>query len=276
VTSGTAVTRPDVALLYYPSIYDFLWMAARTARFLASHNDTVLVPVLVQARDVLLDALYDAGTFQIIGAAQHSPEGIYWDDFLGNYGETVLGEDRLFSTALAVNTLIDIWTTGFAFSSPGRSRVSCQLQWRAGTPWAVKRTIESGIAFLAAELLAGNLALENAFFSGSMKSLSTNPFSYPATYSKFLNGTSLDPSKPFPPGDSGSSLVYAVRGLVNPTQYRDWLKQRWFGFPVPTTFDGFNTGGPAPWPYWSSPAMTYAMSLIALSNYVALEDCRGH
>lgn len=53
-------------------------MAARTARFLASHNETEEIPVLAQARDVLLEALYDAGTFQIIGAAQHNAEGTYW------------------------------------------------------------------------------------------------------------------------------------------------------------------------------------------------------
>ncbi len=35
---------------------------------------------------------------------------------------------------------------------------------------------------------------------------------------------------------------------------------------------GFNTPGSA-WPYWSSPAMTYAMSLIALANFQALQQC---
>ena len=284
-------------MLYYPSIYDFLWMAARTARFLASHNETTEVPVLSQARDVLLDALYEAGTYQIIGAAQHAPNGIYWyqflslffqedkylhesvrDDFLGDDGGVARGEDRLFSTALAVNTLIDIWTNGFAAFSSAEKQVggkkTCQLQWRSETPEAVKATIDSGVAFLSNEMLAGNLELENAFFSGSMKSLSTNPFSYPGTYSKYLNGTAVDPSMPnFPPGTSGTELVFAMRGLANSADYQKWLTRKWFGFTVPTTFDGFNTGGLGPWPYWSSPAMTYAMGLIALSNYVALEDC---
>jgi hypothetical protein len=38
------VARPDISLLYYPSIYDFLWMAARTARYLnAKGNATVRI-----------------------------------------------------------------------------------------------------------------------------------------------------------------------------------------------------------------------------------------
>ncbi len=34
IETGAATARPDIALLYYPSLYDFLWMAARTARYL--------------------------------------------------------------------------------------------------------------------------------------------------------------------------------------------------------------------------------------------------
>jgi hypothetical protein len=32
------------------------------------------------------------------------------DDFLGDYGQVERGEDRLFSTALAINMLIDVWS----------------------------------------------------------------------------------------------------------------------------------------------------------------------
>ncbi len=44
IETGAAVARPDISLLYYPSIYDFLWMAARTARYLnAKGNATVRI-----------------------------------------------------------------------------------------------------------------------------------------------------------------------------------------------------------------------------------------
>ncbi len=36
---------------------------------------------------------------------------------------------------------------------------------------------------------------------------------------------------------------------------------------------GFNDPN-SPWPYWSSPAMTHAMSLIALANFQALQQCQ--
>ncbi len=32
------------------------------------------------------------------------------DDFLGDYNGVERGEDRMFSTALAINTLIDVWS----------------------------------------------------------------------------------------------------------------------------------------------------------------------
>ena len=35
----------------------------------------------------------------------------HWDEFLGNYNGKIRGEDRIFSTALAVNVLLDTWTT---------------------------------------------------------------------------------------------------------------------------------------------------------------------
>ncbi len=82
---------------------------------------------------MLATALRDAGTQQLISSAQHNDNGAFWlipfrgkilssklfqswcgwasrDDFLGDYNGQALGEDRLFSTALAINALIDIWT----------------------------------------------------------------------------------------------------------------------------------------------------------------------
>lgn len=35
---------------------------------------------------------------------------IYWEEFLGNYGKKERNEDALFSTALALNALLDTWT----------------------------------------------------------------------------------------------------------------------------------------------------------------------
>jgi hypothetical protein len=54
-------------------------MSARTARFLTEGGaSTDKFPVLAQARDLLVSALRDAGTSQLIAAARSRVDGTYW------------------------------------------------------------------------------------------------------------------------------------------------------------------------------------------------------
>jgi hypothetical protein len=94
------------------------------------------IPAMARTRDRLTAALKGAGTQQLLASARHDAVGNYWcvvpplhcpppltwsthsthlifsirDDFLGDYNGVERGEDRMFSTALAINTLIDVWT----------------------------------------------------------------------------------------------------------------------------------------------------------------------
>ncbi len=130
---------------------------------------------------------------------------IFRDDFLGDYGGKVRGEDRLFSTALGINTLLDIWTVVSSSSSGYGAililfilcvliilimiiprlvqRYSCKLNWSEDVTPEVKNIVVGGIQFLSNELFSGKYQLNNAFFSGSMKTASTDPFAFPGTYS---------------------------------------------------------------------------------------------
>ena len=91
---------------------------------------------MARTRDRLTAALKGAGTQQLLASARHDAVGSYWcvvpplrclphlsgpltahtsslsirDDFLGDYNGVERGEDRMFSTALAINTLIDVWS----------------------------------------------------------------------------------------------------------------------------------------------------------------------
>jgi hypothetical protein len=60
------------------------------------------------------------GTDQILALATFVNQGAdmyYWDDFLGDndvgfFGQKLVrGEDRIFSTSVAINALIDTWST---------------------------------------------------------------------------------------------------------------------------------------------------------------------
>eukprot|EP01116_Phalansterium_solitarium_P022581 TRINITY_DN7514_c0_g1_i2.p1 TRINITY_DN7514_c0_g1~~TRINITY_DN7514_c0_g1_i2.p1 ORF type:complete len:640 (+),score=224.14 TRINITY_DN7514_c0_g1_i2:132-2051(+) len=263
IMSGTVAARPDISLLYYPSLYDFMWMVSRTA-FLLNQNAASLPPQMSQALQLLGDAMQSAGTAKLLELAQSDAKhGTYWDDFLGDAEKPPQGEDRLFSTALAVNTFISTWAQPTANSK-------CPMQWSASTPASVKSAVQSAAAFLNNQTLDGSLKLlpMNAFFSGSMKVNSCLPFSYPGNYNRFLNGTWFDPHNA---ANGVAEAVWGVEGYVPPVQYKAMLSQTWFNMSVPMEFDGFNSNGG--WPFWSSPSMTYSLSLLALSQYVIIDEC---
>jgi len=63
------------------------------------------------------------GTQQILNrmenktSAKTGEKQAYWVEFLGNYDGKERAEDSVFSTAVVMNTLIDIWTIGSDSSS---------------------------------------------------------------------------------------------------------------------------------------------------------------
>ncbi len=96
------------------------------------------------------------------------------------------------------------------------------------------------------------------------------PFSYPFNHCSFLNGTKVDPHGGFP--DNAQELTFGMEGIIDEKEYSKMLNQTWFGSAVPianvTTRD-FNTAG-SWFPFWSSPAMTYAAALRAFVNFNSL------
>jgi hypothetical protein len=50
------------------------------------------------------------GMQYLIEKSNCNDEVCFWDEFLGNYADKVRGEDRIFSTGLALNILLDTWT----------------------------------------------------------------------------------------------------------------------------------------------------------------------
>ena len=106
--------------------------------------------------------------------------------------------------------------------------------------------------------------------------------------------------------DSAFNLVYAMRGVSPLKTYEQFIDLKWWGYSTPKEFPGTAPRSPqsafqpdqltmmmfalddgvllglwagfndpnSPWPYWSSPAMTHAMSLIALANFQALQQCQ--
>jgi hypothetical protein len=264
VTSGAVFRRPDIGMLYYPSRFDFMWMLARNLRLL--RNVSSSDPVIVRTAELFEEVLSGDGTAQLLSVQQNSGAESFWDDFLGDYGSQKLGDDRLFTTSLVVNTLMDVWTVPTAAATNGQT---C-LRWRPSASAGVRAAVLGGVTFLNNNLFSGRFSLMNAFFSGSMKANSTNFFAYPGTYAQFLNGTALDPHGDLPSGDQAVELVYAMDGISDNGTYNTMLGEKWWTFDVPPPDQvDFNVPGEA-WPFWSSDAMTYSTSMLALSNFRAL------
>lgn len=267
INSDVLGFRPDLALLYYPPIYDFYWFVARTVHELSSVTSYPF-PEMAASGGLLTDAMMNAGTDQILRRANTTESGgVFWDDFLGNndkiHGKPLnRGEDRIFSTAVACSALIDTWTVPIAGV--------CQRSWRRGTPGNVQSVIKGAIGWLSEFTLSGKFALENAFFAGSMKSMEQGPWFFPANKIERLDGTPVSPTNSS--GISGA-LIDSVQGYIPPAQYDTWLQQKWFGRMTPQKFTGYNAPG-SQFPYWSSPTFTKSLVMLALAKYDAIERCQ--
>ena len=94
-----------LALLYYPSKYDFYWFVARNVHLLKRYKDAgsdVFVDPLGDYLQKLEVVMKKVGTKHLNDKKKLSAEGqIYWAEFLGNYAGKDRNEDAVFSTALA-------------------------------------------------------------------------------------------------------------------------------------------------------------------------------
>ncbi|EFA80569.1 hypothetical protein PPL_06508 [Heterostelium album PN500] len=264
IESGLVYDRPDLALLYYPSIYDFSWFVSRLMYNLEELQTQSPLPYpLPYILNTLTTLMQGTGTSRLLSKMINQQ---YWDDFLGENSTNIfgkpesLGEDRFFSTALAVNALIDTWTV--PNSNPTSIRV-----WRSNTPSQVKSAVNAAVQFINDNILENPDQTYNAFFSGSVKSNETLAFFYPTNYCVFFNGTNCDPHFLYPA--SIENIVSGMSGVVSSEEYAQLIPEIWAGAPTPTEFHGFNF---QPFPYWSSNSLSYSISLLSLVKYQDLNN----
>ncbi|XP_022091387.1 uncharacterized protein LOC110979682 isoform X2 [Acanthaster planci] len=141
IDSGTVTSRPDLALTYYPSRYNFYWFVARTRFLIANRLAGRALPPFPSLRFVyehLNRALQSRVTSDILAEAKtEGGKWAYFDDFLGGADETWTGkpknnaEDRLFTTSMAVNALIATWTT--------QDKATRRLSWEKDTAFLLSR-----------------------------------------------------------------------------------------------------------------------------------------
>jgi hypothetical protein len=162
---------------------------------------------------------------------------VYFRDFLGLNDTNIFGkpesnnDDALFSTAQAINIIINTWT----YQKPDTKA----LTWKDNATQKVKDLLKSAINWLKSNIFNSDLKAANAFFSGSVKGLTSLPFWYPANYNVFLsNGTSFDPNK-ISQSDLGNTVI-GVQGVMTEDEFQKQLKEKHFNVTTPIDFEGYN------------------------------------
>jgi hypothetical protein len=278
--------RPDLALTYYPSVYNFLWYSSRTLFLLNSQfakydylkscdeeeliknsefmvNFKKLEPIYNQVKETLEDAFENTVTNDLNKWKRvDEKKQFYYCDFLGLNDTNIFGkpdpheDDCLFSTAQAINILIATWTKQEASQRKG-------LIWHSNTPDNVKVLVESSVQWLRDNVFDKKFKPMNAFFSGSVKGSDTLPFYFPVNYAEYLNGTVIDPNQDY---SDMNSLFAGVKGTIDKNLYQKLILVEHYNRTTPVDFHGFNVDGGGS-PFWSSEPYTYAVSLLALSQY---------
>ncbi|XP_076087214.1 uncharacterized protein LOC143057729 isoform X1 [Mytilus galloprovincialis] len=258
--------RPDLALTYYPSVFEFYWFVARTYTQLERKARIGELPheAMRTVMEGLGSALKGNMTQHVI--SQSKMEGndmIYYDDFLGdgdidnNKNHVEFGEDRLWTTSMAINALITTWTV--------YNDATQKLNWYDDTPTEVKTTVQKATTWLNTYILSGKYQPWNAFFSGSFKGFGTSQTEYPANRDEYFNGTKI-------PGDEHhhGPTIRGMEGVAT----EDWYKQQLM-IPhsdrlTPLDFHGFNDQDTY-FPFWNSEPYTYVTSLLALATFSNIE-----
>jgi len=276
---GAADRRPDLAFLYYPPRSDYYWFFSRTVHALSVADPAVLAryPVFQFVVDTAGPLLRKHATTVMLADAKNDTSGhVFWDDFLGmadtdkNGNPAPTYEDRLFTTAITANALLDMWTTASS---------SCVAVWRSDVPSTVQTAVDGATSFLGDEILGEDYLPSNAFFSGSGKSFPwTISYAYPMTAAQYLNGTQITTDQqhntPWSIFMLNTNIMSGVHGVLSESEYATMLTQLWgnTSVPIEPAPYGYNT---TPFPYWNSNAITYAVTLRLLAKYQQLLNCGG-
>ncbi|CAF1236922.1 unnamed protein product [Adineta steineri] len=259
--------RPDLAQVYYPSHYNFLWYGSRSLFLLelARHQNKSLPDVLNRVYTVLSD-VYRNDVVKYFQEHVRLDKSSY-DDFLGTNDTNLFdkleptGEDRIFSTAQTVNVLISSFTyldnaTGKLKWINDRQIETIQIMVNKSISWLLENVFK--------------YQPFNCFFSGSVKGFNQLPFWYPANIYQFLNGTTFDPNHFDINNESLVDAIVGVSGYINETTYQRMISEKHFNVSTPTIFNGYNVPG-GEFPFWSSQPYTYSVTLLALAQYNNLD-----
>nr|KAG5712874.1 hypothetical protein BaRGS_007471 [Batillaria attramentaria] len=211
--------RPDLALTYYPSVFEFYWFVARTYHRMETALRSQPLPEVMQDLYPRLRSVLEGPMTQhvVTTGTPEGPDMLYYDDFLGdadldnNNNTVVKAEDRLYTTTMAANALLTTWTLFDPTTRTGH--------WKEATPPEVKTTVDKCVRWLSRYILHVTYKPWNAFFSGSAKGSTTLPFYYPYNRLELMNGTDVPTVNVSCPLGK-HTLMFGMEGYVSEAEYQ--------------------------------------------------------
>lgn len=84
----------------------------------------------------------EKGTSHILSKSVEKKNAVHWSEFIGNYAGKDRDDDAIFSTAVALNALLDLWTR----------REGQEVKYDSDTPDKVKDVIQKGVRYITEQL----------------------------------------------------------------------------------------------------------------------------
>jgi hypothetical protein len=254
--SGAVVDTPDLLLLYYPSPYLAFFFTSRTVQLLQQPQQVAEMELAGQVRDLLLPTAQTKITQYLLSAVQCTGELAFWDGAsLGTNTPLILKHlnDHKFITALAVNTLINLWTT----------TQNQSINWLEQTPKEVPPLVTKGIYWLRHYALSNKNPNHNAFFSSSVKSFNSLPFPFPANLVKRVEGPIFQNKPPEKKTSQEGHSIFAMSGVTSRECYEQTLKEKNL---LTVGDDAFKKCYELEFPYWSAPSVVHTLICCALTK----------
>ena len=264
-------TRPDLEMLYYPPVINLPFFVARPLRLLQSRKGSLPFKEMEEVLGILRSASQAGGLAYIRSTAKTNCGGegrACWTGFLGQADTDFenhsmpSADDRFYSTAAALNALLDIYTTE---SDDGK-----RLRWAADVPADARSLIVQATNWILDHYKLPDTTYFNCFFSGSVKSSHTLPFFFPTNRIINMNNETAYTCDKFQPhGNLQNWMLFGVQGTIPESDYQRLVKEGCAGLPSLVDFTGYNFDD-SPWPFWSAPVLSKAWAMLALAKVHAV------
>uniref|UniRef100_A0A0B6ZJ42 Uncharacterized protein n=1 Tax=Arion vulgaris TaxID=1028688 RepID=A0A0B6ZJ42_9EUPU len=244
-----------VTLSQFPSRYQLYWITAKIAFQLNTKQarTTKMFQFAENVVEPFVRVLRDKMTFSILqsitddGLGQDGKTRVYIDDFIGiadvddKGNKQVNGDDRIFSSAMAINALIATWTV---------QHDNGMLEFVKDSGDPVRIAINSLANYISGAVSDPSAHNLNAFMSDQIKNCETMPARYPANVITSVNGKEVNPIAP------SIDLKFGVKGYIPKEEYQQLLDNARFGYTIRGgTLEDLNSPTSV-FRFWSSTAYT--------------------